>query len=75
MRVSWNSEDEIGQVENIRLSWEHLPTDEQVTNIARILALVSGRIKNLRTLFKNQTLALRKFQKEAGDNWRTSRYL
>lgn len=30
---------------------------------------------DLRILFKKQTLALRKFQREAGDNWRTSRYV
>lgn len=68
-------ENEIGLVENIRLSWEHLPIDNQITNITNILALVSCRIKDLRILFKKQTLALRKFQKEAGDNWRTSRYV
>ncbi|VDI84260.1 Hypothetical predicted protein [Mytilus galloprovincialis] len=68
-------EKKIGLVENVRLSWEHLPIDKQITNISNILALRSCRIKDLRILFKKETLALRKFQKEAEDNWRTSKYV
>jgi hypothetical protein len=35
----------------------------------------SERIKDLRMLFMKQKLALSKFHKEAGDDWRNSRFI
>jgi len=49
--------------------------DEKVTKIEEVVILVLGRVKDLRLLFQKQKLALKKFQKEAGEDWRNSKYV
>lgn len=49
--------------------------EEKVTKIEEVVILVLGRVKDLRLLFQKQKLALKKFQKEAGEDWRNSKYV
>ena len=61
---------EIGLLEN---QWILYDDTQKIDKIKFIIKIVSYRIKDLRILFLSQTMALKKFFKEAGDDWRTSR--
>jgi hypothetical protein len=53
----------------------NLSTEAKIEKIEQIVRIVSFRIKHLRFLLVNQQLALNKIYKEAGDDWRTSRFV
>ena len=66
---------EIDTIELSKENWRSLVLEEKVTKIEEVVILVSGRVKDLRLLFQKQKLALKKFQKEAGEDWRNSKYV
>ena len=66
---------ELTEVENTKEEWENMPTEERKTHITEIVKIISYRIKDLRLLYQRQKLSLKKFYKEAGDDWRKSRYV
>ena len=47
--------------------------EQKIEAIKDVVKLISQRIKDLRELHLNQTFAMNKFFKEAGDDWRNSR--
>lgn len=53
--------------------WGTYDNKQRLTHLESIIKIVSFRIKDLRKLFLNQTMAIKKFYKEAGENWRSSR--
>lgn len=66
---------EIDTIELAKENWQSLVVDEKVTKIEEVVIIVSGRVKDLRLLFQKQKLALKKFQKEAGEDWKNSNYV
>lgn len=58
-----------------RDNWETLSADDKCDALQKVIHIVSIRIKDLRMLLMKQKLALSKFEKEAGDDWRNSRYM
>jgi hypothetical protein len=52
-----------------------LSTEAKIEKIEQIVRIISFRIKDLRFLLVNQQLALKNIYKEAGDDWRTSRFV
>jgi hypothetical protein len=49
--------------------------DEKIEKLSQIIQLISTRNKDLRFLFQKQKMALQKFQREAGEDWRNSRFV
>ncbi|CAC5373180.1 SLC5A6 [Mytilus coruscus] len=68
-------ESEIQEVETVKHDWNKMNDTDKKDKLISIVSIVSIRIKELRLLFQNQSFALRRFHKEAGDDWRTSRYV
>jgi len=66
---------ELLAVETTVSQWSNLSTEAKIEKIEQIVRIVSFRIKDLRFLLVNQQLALKNFYKEAGDDWRTSRFV
>ena len=52
-----------------------MSTEAKIEKIEQIVRIASFRIKELRFLLVNQQLALKNIYKEAGDDWRTSRFV
>ncbi|VDI46739.1 Hypothetical predicted protein [Mytilus galloprovincialis] len=66
---------EIQKVESLINEWITMTNNDRKEKLFEIVRIVSLRIKDLRELFQNQNFALKKFYKEAGEDWRTSRYV
>ena len=66
---------ELSETESLIESWCSLSEDDKMKKMEKIIRIVSIRIKDLRLLFVKQTLALKKFEKEAGSDWRNSKYV
>ena len=66
---------EIDFMVSTRDNWESLSADDKCDALQKVIHIVSIRIKDLRMLLMKQKLALSKFEKEAGDDWRNSRYV
>ena len=62
-------------VTSTRDNWLSMNSTEKCEKLQKIVLIVSERIKDLRMLFIKQKLALNKFHKEAGDDWRNSRFV
>ena len=56
-------------------NWDATNDDEKIEKLSQIIQLISTRIKDLRFLFQKQKMALQKFQREAGEDWRNSRFV
>ncbi|CAC5380555.1 unnamed protein product [Mytilus coruscus] len=61
-------------VTSTRDDWSTMSPAEKCQKLQDIVLIISYRIKDLRLLFMKQKLALSKFHKEAGDDWRSSRF-
>lgn len=68
-------EHEILLVQMTMENWDATHDDEKIEKLSQIIQLISTRIKDLRFLFQKQKLALQKFQREAGEDWRNSRFV
>ncbi|XP_076094128.1 uncharacterized protein LOC143064860 [Mytilus galloprovincialis] len=68
-------ERELSLIETTIAEWNEIQKDEKIRKIETIIKIVSFRLKDLRKLLVSQQLALRKFRQEAGDNWRSSRFV
>ncbi|CAC5404088.1 unnamed protein product [Mytilus coruscus] len=62
-------------VTSTRDDWSTMSPAEKCQKLQDIDLIISYRIKDLRLLFMKQKLALSKFHKEAGDDWRSSRFV
>jgi hypothetical protein len=67
--------EETKEIQDTQENWESITSEQKMERLFKIVNIVSLRIKDLRHLFQNQKAALRKFEKEAGDDWRTSKYV
>ena len=68
-------EKEVEAIEMLQKQWAGLNPGEKCDRLTEIVFIVSNRIKDLRELFVKQKLALKKFHKEAGEDWKKSKYL
>ena len=66
---------ELSKIQETSERFEVLDNGDKVLNVRQIVQLTSNRIKDLRILFQKQKMALKKFQKEAGEDWRNTRYV
>lgn len=66
---------ELLAVETTVSQWSNLSTEAKIEKIEQIVRIISFRIKDFRFLLVNQQLALKKFYKEAGNDWRTSHFV
>lgn len=67
--------DEVENIEELRLQWDTLADDEKVKRLETTIKMVSLRIKDLRMLYVNQTKHLKRFMKQGGQNWKTTKYV
>ena len=67
--------DELEVVEMTKDEFGSLDTISKITRLKTMVLLISNRIKDLRQLYVKQTLALKKFSKEAGEDWRNSKFV
>ncbi|CAC5409745.1 unnamed protein product [Mytilus coruscus] len=68
-------DEEITNIETTKTSWSSMEPTEQASRLMQIIKIVSHRIKDLRALLQKQKFALNKFFKDAGDDWRNSKYV
>ena len=68
-------EHEISLVQMTMENWDATNDDEKIEKLSQIIQLISTRNKDLRFLFQKQKMALQKFQREAGEDWRNSRFV
>ena len=66
---------ELKLAEETSCEWGRLSKDEKMEKLTKLVKVVSGRIKDLRELYMKQNLALKKFMREGGDEWRNSKYV
>lgn len=67
--------EEVEYVNNIKDKWTTSNEHEKMGALQQVIRMVSYRLKDLRQLYLKQKLALNKFQKEAGADWRNSRFV
>ena len=67
--------DEIQQVDYLNTHWASLTDTDKLFKIQNIITIVSKRIRDIRQLYVKQSMALKRFEKEAGSDWRNSKYV
>ena len=73
--VKQKLETEVNLVESVIREWQSMSDAEKIDKLTGAVLILSNRIKDLRVLYMKQRLALKRFHKEAGEDWRTSKYV
>ena len=68
-------EHEILLVQMTMENWDATNDDEKIEKLSQIIQLITTRIKDIRFLFQKQKMALQKFQREAGEDWRNCQFV
>ena len=66
---------ELQEVESLKSEWSFKNNEDRKVKALEIVRIISSRTKDLRLLYQNQKFALTTFHKEAGEDWRKSRFI
>ncbi|CAG2256016.1 unnamed protein product [Mytilus edulis] len=70
-------QNDLNIIELAKVECQRVPgkTEDKIEQLERAVKVVSVRIKDLRMLFLKQQMALNKFMKEGGKDWKKSKYV
>ena len=74
-QVKQRVSEQICYIEAVARGWETMENELKLSKIEKIISILSLSLKDLRTLFMKLRLMLKRFQKDAGEDWRNSRFV
>jgi hypothetical protein len=66
---------ELQEVESLKTEWSFKNNEDRKVKALEIVRIISSRTQDVRLLYQNQKFTLAKFHKEAGEDWRKSRFI